>query len=110
MSVAAPGRLRHPPPSASEKLTIRGFFGVFRYSRRAIELVWRTNRMLTLSLAGLTVIAGLLPASVFYVGSLIVDAVVSAIRAGGADTRHVVVLVVIEGVLGAGIAGAQRGI
>jgi ATP-binding cassette, subfamily B, bacterial len=110
MSVAAPGRLRHTPPAAPEKLTIRGFFGVFRYSRRAIELVWRTNRLLTLSLAGLTVIAGLLPASVFYVGSLIVDAVVSAIRAGGADTRHVVVLVVIEGVLGAGIAGAQRGI
>ena len=110
MSVATPGRLRHTPPAAPEKLTIRGFFGVFRYSRRAIELVWRTNRLLTLSLAGLTVIAGLLPASVFYVGSLIVDAVVSAIRAGGADTRHVVVLVVIEGVLGAGIAGAQRGI
>jgi ATP-binding cassette, subfamily B, bacterial len=110
MSVAAPGRLGHTPPTAPEKLTIRGFFGVFRYSRRAIELVWRTNRLLTLSLAGLTVIAGLLPASVFYVGSLIVDAVVSAIRAGGADTRHVVVLVVIEGILGAGIAGAQRGI
>ncbi|MDE2448646.1 MAG: ABC transporter ATP-binding protein, partial [Gammaproteobacteria bacterium] len=75
-----------------------------------MELVWRTNRLLTLSLAGLTVLAGLLPASVFYIGSLIVDAVVAAIRAGGTNTRHVVVLVIIEGVLGAAIAGAQRGI
>ncbi|MGH8299267.1 MAG: ABC transporter ATP-binding protein [Steroidobacteraceae bacterium] len=110
MSVAAPGRLRTPPPAAPEKLTLRGFFGVFRYSRRAIELVWRTNRLLTVSLAGLTVVAGLLPASVVYIGALIVDGVLAAIRAGGADTRHVIALVVIEGVLGAAIAGAQRGI
>lgn len=109
MSVAAPGHLRQTP-SAPDKLTLRGFFGVFRYSRRALELVWRTNRLLTVSLAALTVIAGLLPASVFYIGALIVDGVVSAIRAGGTDTRHVVMLVIIEGVLGAAIAGAQRGI
>src|SRR6185312_13652432 len=111
MSVAAPGRLRRTSPVAQpEKLTLRGFFGVFRYSRRAIELVWRTNRPLTVSLAALTVIAGLLPASVFYVGSLIVDAVVAAIQSGGTDTRRVIALVVIEGILGAAIAGAQRGI
>lgn len=110
MSVAAPGRLRHPPPAAHEKLTLRGFFGVFRYSRRAIELVWSTNRPLTVSLACLTVIAGVLPASVAYVGALIVDAVVAAIRSGGADTRRVVELVILEGILGAAIAGAQRGI
>jgi ATP-binding cassette subfamily B protein len=109
-AAARPKSLQHPPPAAPDKLTLRGFFGVFRYSRRAIELVWRTNRPLTLSLAGLTLIAGLLPASVFYVGALIVDAVVSAIRAGGTDTRRVVALVIIEGLLGAGIAGAQRGI
>ena len=111
MSVSsAPGRLRPTPPASPDKLTLRGFFGVFRYSRRAIELVWSTNRLLTVSLAGLTLIAGLLPASVFYVGALIVDAVVAAIRAGGTDIRRVVELVVIEGVLGAAIAGAQRGI
>ena len=111
MSAATrPGRLTPPPAAAPDKLTLRGFFGVFRYSRRAIELVWRTNRPLTVTLAALTVIAGLLPASVFYIGALIVDAVVSAIRAGGVDTRRVIELVVIEGVLGAAIAGAQRGI
>ena len=46
----------HPPRHASvaaagpETLTLRGFFGVFRYSRRALELVWSTNRALTLAL------------------------------------------------------------
>src|SRR5207302_1539528 len=37
-----------------EGTTLRGFFGVFRYSRRALELVWSTNRALTLALALLT--------------------------------------------------------
>ncbi len=89
---------------------MRGFFGVFRYSRRAIELVWSTNRPLTLALAGLTLIAGVLPASVAYITSLIVDAVVAAIRGGGVDTRRVIALVVLEGLLAAAIAGAQRGL
>jgi ATP-binding cassette, subfamily B, bacterial len=111
MSVARPGRLRRPPAATPvEELTLRGFFGVFRYSRRAIELVWSTNRPLTLALAGLTLVAGVLPASVAYISSLIVDAVVAAIRAGGADTRHVVGLVVLEGILVATIAAAQRGL
>jgi hypothetical protein len=72
-------------PANGESITLQGFFGIFRYSRRAIELVWSTNRGLTLALALLTLIAGVLPASVAYVGSLIVDAVVTAIRAGGGD-------------------------
>src|SRR5690348_18053172 len=111
MSVAAPGRLRRTPPVAPpEKLTFRGFFGVFRYSRRAIELVWSTNRALTVGLACLTVIAGVLPASIAYVTALIVDAVVAAIRTGGADTGLVIGLVVLEGILAAAITGAQRGL
>ena len=111
MSVAAPGRLRRTPPVAPpEKLTLHGFFGVFRYSRRAIELVWRTNRALTVSLACLTLIAGVLPAAVAYIGSLIVDAVVAAIRTGGTDTGRVVGFVILEGILVAAIAAAQRGL
>lgn len=89
---------------------MKGFFGVFRYSRRAIELVWSTNRALSISLACLTLIAGVLPASIGYVGSLIVDAVVAAIRAGGTETGRVAGLVVLEGVLVAAMAAAQRGI
>jgi ATP-binding cassette, subfamily B, bacterial len=104
----------HPPRRANvvadrEGVTLRGFFGVFRYSRRALELVWTTNRNLTLALAGLTLVAGVLPASVAYIGSLIVDAVVNAMRGSGAASR-VVDLVVIEGLLVASIAAAQRGL
>jgi len=94
---------------APEALTLRGFFGVFRYSRRALALVGSTSRGLTLALAALTLVAGVLPASVAYVGSLIVDAVVTAMRSGGPATR-VVELVVLEGALVAAIAAAQRGL
>jgi ATP-binding cassette, subfamily B, bacterial len=105
----------HPPrrarltPEPVEKLTLRGFFGVFRYSRRALELVWSTNRPLTIALGALTLLAGVLPASVAYVGSLIVDAVVAAMRST-APAGHVVALVVLEGALVATIAAAQRGL
>ena len=94
----------------AQPLTLRGFFGVFRYSRRAVELVWSTNRVLTLWLALLTVLAGVLPAGVAYVGSLIVDAVVAAIGTGGADPSRVIERVLLEGVLVAALAAAQRGI
>jgi ATP-binding cassette subfamily B protein len=94
---------------APEALTLRGFFGVFRYSRRALALVGSTSRGLTLALAALTLVAGVLPASVAYVGSLIVDAVVTAMRSGGPATR-VVELVILEGALVAAIAAAQRGL
>ena len=94
----------------TEAFTLRGFFGVFRYSRRALELVWSTNATLTVALALLTLGAGILPASVAYVGSLIVDAVVAAIREGGGGARRVVELVVLEGALVASIAAAQRGL
>ena len=71
---------RRALPPAAPNLT-RGFFGVFRYSRQALELVWTTNRSLSLALALLTLAAGMLPAGVAYVCALIVDAVVAAIRA-----------------------------
>ena len=102
-------RLAAGTSGAPESLSLRGFFGVFRYSRRALELVWSTSQALTLALAALTLLAGVLPASVAYVGSLIVDAVVTAMRSGGPAAR-VVELVVLEGALVAAIAGAQRGL
>ena len=43
--------------AGNDKLTVRGFFGVFRYSRRALELVWSTNSALTVALALLTLLA-----------------------------------------------------
>jgi ATP-binding cassette subfamily B protein len=98
---------------AAPQLT-RSFFGVFRYSRQALDLVWTTNRVLTVALGLLTLAGGLLPAGVAWVGSLIVDAVLAAIRAGaaeqGAATRHALELVVLEGLLVAALAGVQRGV
>jgi ATP-binding cassette subfamily B protein len=92
-----------------------GFFGVFRYSRRAIELVWTTNPRLTLALGLLTLVAGILPAAVAWVGALIVDAVVAAAGArpvadASAALRTVLGYVAIEGALVAAIAAAQRGL
>src|SRR5690606_18724231 len=106
------GRLgaRVRPPMGGPLSTLQGFVGVFRYSRHAVRLVWDTSRKLTVALGALTVIAGVLPAAVAWVGARIVDAVVAAIQAGGTDATRVIELVVLEGVLVAGIAAAQRGL
>ena len=83
---------------------------MFRYSRRALELVWSTNSALTICLGMLTVVAGVLPAGVAYIGSLIVDAVVAADAAPAAGLARVIEFVSLEGVLVAATAAAQRGI
>jgi len=87
---------------------------VFRYSGRALQLVWSTSRPLTVALALLTLIAGLLPAGVAYVGAHIVDAVVQASRQwaanGSAPRWPVIRWVLLEGLLVALLAGAQRGL
>jgi ATP-binding cassette subfamily B protein len=60
--------------------------GDLRYARRALALVWSTSPGLTLAIAALTVLAGVLPAAIALVGQFIVDAVVDAIavhRASG---------------------------
>ena len=99
-----------PPPEA----TSRGFLGVFRYSRRAMDLVWTTNRRLTVALALLTLLAGVLPAAMAWVGALIIDAVVAATRAaqdtGVTSMTRIFILVAVEAVIVAALSGAQRGI
>jgi len=99
-----------PPPDA----TTRGFLGVFRYSRRAMDLVWTTNRWLTVVLAVLTLLAGVLPAAMAWVGALIIDAVIAATKAtqdsGVISMARVFTLVAIEAVIVAALTGAQRGI
>ncbi len=105
---------RRPRPTSDKPELARGFLGVFAYSRRALELVWTTSRPLSIALALLTLLAGIFPAAIAYVGALIVDAVVAAIPAAAADhaalTSHALMLVVAEGILVAGLAGAQRGL
>src|SRR6202044_3218043 len=96
-------------PAATRDVVL-GFFGVFRYSRRAIELVWDTNRALLLAMALLTLAAGLLPAGVAWIGAQIVDAVVTARNAAGHNAARVLRLVLLEGILVGAVAGAQRGL
>ncbi|NIC06130.1 ABC transporter ATP-binding protein [Billgrantia bachuensis] len=104
-----------PPPAGSRLMT---FFGVFRYSRRALTLVWQTSRTLTLGLAICTLIAGVLPAVAAWIGQLIVDAVVAAMahhRETGAaltfeNTWPVMRYVLAEAGVIAAIALAQRGL
>ncbi|PKH63810.1 ABC transporter ATP-binding protein [Halomonas sp. ATBC28] len=107
-----------PPPSESTSSPLSGFFGVFRYSRRALGLVWETSRWMMLGLALCTLVAGVLPAVAAWVGQLIVDGVVSAMEAHQAATdpnllasiTPVLTLVGIEAVIIALIALAQRGL
>src|SRR5579862_5391887 len=97
-----------PPQTTGEAL--RSFLAVFRYSRHAVHLVWDTNRTLLFAAAALTLVGGLLPAAVAWIGARIVDAVVTAMHAPGHDVSLVLRLVIFEGVLVAVLAGVQRGL
>jgi len=89
-------------------------FGVLRYSRRAVALVWSTNRQLTLLLTFFTLAAGILPAAAAWVGKLVIDAVVGQmglVSAGGSPAyAPVLELVLLEAAIIALLGGAQRGI
>jgi ATP-binding cassette subfamily B protein len=107
----------HPTPAdgiAAGGTLRRGLTGLFEYSRRALTLVWTTNRPLSIALAGLTLLAGVLPAGIAYLGALIVDAVIRAAdlhhRTGTISLSHVFVLVGCEAALIAATSLAQRGI
>lgn len=92
-----------------EEPGLRRFLGVFRYGRRALELVWSTSKSLTVALAALTLVVGLLPAAAAYVGQLIVDAVVHAAQVSH-DPSPVLRLVAVEALLVVLLAFAQRAI
>ncbi len=90
------------------------YLGVFRYSGRAVTLVWSTSPFLTVMLALLTVVAGVLPAGIAWVGQLIVDGVLTglALFREGAAVPYLPVLgfILLEGILVGVMTGAQRGI
>jgi ATP-binding cassette subfamily B protein len=89
---------------------VRRALGVFGYSRRALDLVWTTSRPLTITLALLTIVGGILPAVIAYIGQLIVDGVVTATQAANPDTRGVLLLVGLEALVVIAVAATQRGI
>ena len=85
--------------------------GVFRQLKHGIELVWTTSRGLSILLGALSLVAGVVPAAVAWVGKLIVDSVVRAAETGAAeDQRAALTWVVVELGLVAVLAGAQRGL
>ncbi|BAY60800.1 ABC transporter-like protein [Calothrix brevissima NIES-22] len=90
---------------------LRQSLAVFRYSGRAIALVWTTSRSLTIILATLTLIAGLLPAAIAYLGKLIVDGVVLSAQAGiNGDISRPLLYVALEAIAVMLLAGSQRGL
>lgn len=106
--------LRRQGQAAKESLSI------YRYCGRAVQLVWATNWRLTLVLAVLTIVAGLLPGAVAYFGKLIVDAVVAATQFDGATNvppeqvlnhrNQALMYLAIEAVLVAVLSGARQGL
>jgi ATP-binding cassette subfamily B protein len=106
--------LKYPTLPTDSDRPKKHYLDVFRYSRRALELVWSTSKRLALIFAILTLIAGILPAAVAWISQLIVDGVVTAIgqqqQTGSADTTFVILFVIAEAGVVALIAGAQRGI
>ena len=87
---------------------------MFAYSRRALQLVWTTDRTLSIGLAALTLIAGVLPAGIAFVGAKIVDAVIHAAQlhqqGGHAVFAEVFRYVALEAALVAAVSLTQRGI
>ena len=55
---------------------------IFGYVGKALQLVWTTSQTLTLMIAIFTLVSGLLPAAIAYIGKLIVDSVVLASQNG----------------------------
>ena len=94
-----------------EREAVETSVGVFKYTSHAIRLVWATSKPLSISLAILSAVAGVVPAGIAWVGKRIVDGVVRASETGAAeDQRAALVYVAIELGLVALMAGAQKGI
>lgn len=100
------------PSSLPNNAVDKNMLGVFRYSRRAIALVWQTSPALTIGLALATLVAGVTPAAMAYVGQLIVDAVLAAMDSYKQDQvlqyQTALNYVLLEAALVLVIAAAQR--
>lgn len=66
---------------------IRNPARIAHFLGRAVGLVWQTHRGLAVLLATVTLLSGLLPAAIAYVGKLLVDAVVLAADTGAPADR-----------------------
>jgi ATP-binding cassette, subfamily B, bacterial len=90
---------------------IRKSLSVFRYSGKALGLVWTTDRTLTVSLAILALLGGLLPGSIAIIGKLIVDSVIWANRSGLQLDRQIALnYVYLEAIAIVLLAATQKGL
>jgi ATP-binding cassette subfamily B protein len=80
---------------------------VFQYTGRALDLVWTTSRPITIWLGTLSVLAGVLPAAIAFVGKLIVDSVFGSVT--GRHTGSALAYVAAEFGLVLALSAAQRG-
>lgn len=87
---------------------LRQSFGVFRYSGRAVNLVWTTSKSLTIIFGILTLAGGILPAAMAYIGKLIVDAVVASAQSNH-DIYRPLMYVGLEAIAVIFLAASQRG-
>ncbi|MBD2186702.1 ABC transporter ATP-binding protein [Pseudanabaena mucicola] len=95
----------------SLKKSFRKSLSIFRYGIKALGLVWTTSRALTIAIAIFTLVNGLLPAAIAYVGKLIVDSVVLAANSSLiSDRNSALSYVAIEAVLIMGLAASQKGL
>ena len=89
-----------PAPGGTFRERLAGARTVFRQVPGTLRLVWDADRRAALAIAGLTLVAALLPAGVAWTGKLIVDGVVQAAGSGlRADREHVLWLVAAESAL-----------
>src|SRR6187397_1496207 len=87
------------PAPPRERRRLRDFISIFQYSGRAVALVWTTSRLLTLLLVILSLVAGVLPALVAYVGKWLVDAVVAATASDGDGSRAMTFVLLEAGLI-----------
>lgn len=100
-----------PPTSVPALGPVARAREVVNLSGRALQLVWQTSPRLMLSVGVLTLLGGLLPAGVAWVGQRIVDGVLLAAETGlVADRNTVMSWVAAEGGLVVGLAGTRRAI
>ncbi|MDX2272811.1 MAG: ABC transporter ATP-binding protein [Cyanobacteriota bacterium] len=96
-----------PPRPADPRIPVKSLLPSIW---RAIRLVWTTHARLTLIVAGLTLLGGILPAAIAYVGKLIVDSVVQASQSGlAADRWEALGYTAWEALLVVGMAACRQG-
>ena len=90
------------------------FLSAFRFSGTAMRLVWESSPKLTIAMALATLISGLIPAAIAFVGGLFVDVVAGALS-GPADENIIAVAraeavfyLLLEAGLVLVLAGAQQ--